>query len=396
MKKFLSILLALTLLAGCAPLQEPETEPPVQTDVPEINNQQQEETSAPQEEVSEPGIAQLPMVAVSVPLTVDTVTADDGTTIFRHTHQSMQLTMRDPDVADKIIIDFLNRVDAHAPTAESILQTARNDYTGIPQWNTYFYDLIYNPTRTDHNVLSLFGESVSYSGGNHPQRICVAANYNMVTGDVLTLGSILYHIDSKDALAELVIQSLDAIAEEKYLLDGYDDVVRKRFAVDESFDEDWYFTDEGLCFYFAPYEIAPYSSGVITAQIPYSQLTGIIDDAFFPAETDLVEGSILATPLDNADMEQFTQIAEVTIDQDGEMFFLYTTGIVRDLRIQAYNVSVDGYTEASTIFATYTLSPGDAIMLKISLNDEAQGLQLSYKSGGEDHHITLTPDFLNN
>lgn len=396
MKKILSILLALTLLAGCTAAQESV---PTETTVPTPQESVaiQEEVLVPTETEPTPVADQLPMVAVSIPLNTNTVYAEDGSAIFRRTSQSMQLTMRDPDVADKIILDFLNRVDSHTATADGVQQAAEAAYTGDTGWNTYFYDLIYDPMRVDHSVLSLYGEIVSYSGGNHPQRQCSSANYNMVTGDVLTLGSILYHIDSKDELAELVIKSLDSIAEEKYLLDDYKEVARQRFNRDESFDEEWYFTSEGLCFYFAPYELAPYSSGVITAQIPYNKLTGIIADEFFPAEEDSSEGSITVADIDDIDMDQFSQIAEVTLDQDGEMFFLYTTGTVRNVCINAVTAGneMSPADTDHTIFTTYTLTPGDAIMLKLLIDEDVPQLYLSYESGNEAFLINLTLDYIN-
>ncbi len=394
MKKILAIFLILTILSGCTPAQElvpteEQTSSPAET-APAV------ETPEPETE-AEPEISQLPMVAVSVPLSVDTVTADSGEVLYRNTTQTMQLTMRDPGVADKIILDFLNRVDSHTDDANTIRQAALSADPTAYGWDTYFYDLIYNPTRVDHSVLSLYGESVFFDGGMHPQRICTAASYNMVTGDVLTLGSILYHLDAKNALADLVVAKLDALAEEKYLLDGYADVVRKRFQKDESFDEDWYFTTEGLCFYFAPYEIAPYSSGVIIAQIPYSELTGIIADEFFPAEEDLSQGDIQAVPVDSADMDNFTQITELTLDAEGQMFFLYTDGAVRNLTIEcdAWKDGLAGEIPSYAIFGMYTLTPGDAIMLKVALSDETAQLRVSYESDGTRQTVILTPDFLN-
>lgn len=396
MKKFLALIVALAILSGCTAIREPvpiETEAPTDAE-PTVTTP---EITEPVETEPEPVVEQLPMVAISIPTNVKTAAAEDGTVIFRQTSQSMQLTMRDPDVADKIILDFLNRTDAHNQAAADIEAASQTADHSDPAGSIFFYDLIYNPTRIDHSVLSLYGEAVSFSGGNHPQRICTAANYNMVTGDVLTLGSILHHIDSKNTLVDLVLNSLDSIAEEKYLLDGYDDVVRKRFEKDESFDEDWYFTNEGLCFYFAPYEIAPYASGVIVAQIPYSELTGVIADEFFPAEKDLGMGNILTSHIDGADMDQFTQIAEITIDQAGEMIFLYTDGILRNVQIHAgaYNAERDVFVSNAVIFSTYTLTPGDALMLKIQISDDMSDLQLTYESGGEQHHTILTSEFLN-
>lgn len=398
MKKILIIILLLTMLTGCTATQEPvQTEAIIPTEV--VAEEQVSETAPPavSETEPEPEATQLPMVAVYMPMRVDSLTDDSGKLIYRSKTQSMQLTLRDPDVADKIIIDYLNRVDSHREGIESVKQASQNTGTDDPYALAYFYDVIYSPTRIDHNVLSLYGESASYSGGNHPQRVCTPANYNMVTGDVLTLGSILYHIDAKSTLIDLVIKSLDEIAEEKYLWDGYDAAVRNRFGRDESFDEDWFFTDEGLCFFFSPYEIAPYTSGVIIAQIPYSELTGVIDDDFFPPEEDICSGDVIAVPMSSDNMDQFTQIAEVTVDKDGEMFFLYTTGTVRNLEIQtitAYD-DVTQDTAEQTIFATYTLSPGDAIMLKVNpVFDDSFSIKLSYESNGELYTTTLTPQFL--
>ncbi len=394
MKKILAILAMLAILAGCAPVQEPvptENQPPVmETDAPAA-----EATEATEAETIPP-IPQLPMVAVSVPLSVDTVKTDSGDSVYRNTKQTMYLTARDPSVADGIILDFLNRVDSHTDAAEAVRKASESATTEEYAWGGYFYDLIYNPTRVDHSVLSLYGEAAYFDGGLHSQRICTAANYNMVTGDVLTLGSILYHIDSKAALGDLVLEKLQAIAEEKYLLDGYEDVVRKRFQRDESFDEDWYFTTQGICFYFAPYEIAPFASGVISAEIPYAELSGIIADEFFPAEQDLSQGSILCVPMGKADMAQFTQIAELTLDAEGDMFFLYTDGTLRNITIETglYNAEREEFLPKCTVFGTYTLTPGDSVMLKLAISQEMEDLRLTYESGGQVHSILLTEAFL--
>ena len=395
MKKILAILLLCVLLVGCGPqkVQEIEsTEPPVAEVTTEPVSA---ETEPPTEAETEPADQQLPMVAVSIPLSVDTMEADDGNTIFRKTSQSMQLTMRDPDVADKIILDFLNRVDTLTADADTVRQAAEAAYTADDTWANYFLDVIYTINRADHGVLSMYGELTSYSGGNRPLSQCLAANYNMVSGDVLTLGSILYHIDCKDDIANLVVSCLDSVAEEKSLFDDYQDIVMQRFARDESFDEDWYFTNTCLCFYFAPYEIAPSSSGVIITEIPYSDLAGLISDEFFPAEEVESNGEILCVSAENAQMDQFSQIAEMIADNDGEMFFLYTNGTVRNVYIQTIPSTDDYVIEASTsVFSTYTLTPGDAVMLKILPNEETPTLQISYESSGQTQVIILSAEYL--
>lgn len=396
MKKLLAIILLCVLLVGCSS-HEVETNEATESPVAEVPTAPAAaEAESPTEAETEPVDQQLPMVAVSIPLSVETMNANDGNMIFRKTSQSMQLTMRDPDVADKIILDFLNRVDTLTADADTVRQAAEAAYTADDTWVTYFHDVIYTVNRADHGVLSMYGELTSYSGGNRPISQCLAANYNMVSGDVLTLGSILYHIDCKDDIANLVISNLDSVAEEKSLFDEYQDIVKQRFERDESFDEDWYFTNKGLSFYFAPYEIAPYSSGVIIAEIPYSDLVGLISAEFFPAEEVESNGELFCVSAENAKMDQFTQIAEVIADNDGKMFFLYTNGTVRNVHIQTIPSADDYVIEASTsVFATYTLTPGDAIMLKILPSEESPNLQISYESGGETQVIILSGEYLN-
>ena len=396
MKKLFVIIVVLLLLTGCMPqpqisTQQPTTEPTQNNDpVVAETAPTQAQTEPPTE--PEPEILQQPMIAVSLPVSVQTLNNSSEQPVYHSSRQSMQLTIRDPEVADVIILDFLNRVDSYTEAEDAIRQAAENADTSDAYWSEYFYNVIYEPMRLDHNVLSLYGSIVSYSGETHPQQICTAANYSTITGDVLTLGSILYHIDAKDDLAQLVIESLDLIAEEKYLLDGYDDVIRKRFNRDESFDEDWYFSTTGLCFYFAPYEIAPYSSGVIIAEIPYGKLTGIIADEFFPAEEDYCEGTMEAITMDAANTDSFTQISEVTVDNDGQMYFLYTAKSVRNVQLHK-TISGAGelaYSQDCTIFRTYTLTPGDAIMIKISPQTDASALYLTYESNGTTQSIALS------
>ena len=395
MKKRLVTLLAVILLAGCAPKEVPISTPTETAHPPEtVHPQVTEPAPTIAETEPEPEILQQPMIAVSLPLNIESIQDDAGLQIYRSSRQSIQLTTRDPEVANAITLDFLNRVDMDAEHLQSIRQAATQADTSVEYWSEYFYDRLYQPTRLDHSVLSMYGETVSFCGENHPQRICSAANYSTITGDILTLGSILYHIDAKEELAELVIESLDAIAAEKYLIDGYDDVVQKRFNRDESFDEDWYFSTTGLCFFFAPYEIAPYVSGVIMTEVPYSKLSGILADEFFPAEEEHYEGTIIATHINNTTADQFTQITELTVDPDGELYFFYTTQSVRNLQIYQTIDGEYGYSQDCTIFRTYTLTPGDAVAIRISPEIGSNAIFMTYESLGSTQSISLFAEFL--
>lgn len=231
--------------------------------------------------------------------------------------------------------------------------------------------------RIDHKVLSLFGNNVVFTGATHPERTCVSVSYDLQTGDVLTLASIM----SKDAtvkqFCDLVLAGLTEMAEGDYLYEHYKDTVKHRFDTDPAHDENWYFTQTGLCFYFAPYEIAPYSSGVITVEIPYENLVGLIHEAYQPEVRNATTGKISITPFENSDMSKLQNIAEIVMNNSGNMYMLKTDTSVQDIRI-VLNDKASNY----TAFAAYGLSSGDGIMVQAD-SEILSKLKMTYKSAGE-------------
>lgn len=389
MKRYLAIIVAATLiLSGCTlspgdtNTSEPtihETENTITTDAPEIETEITTQTNDQQSN------ATLPMITVSVPVSSEDTTADDGTVIFRVVKQNMHLVMQDPDVADRIIVDFLNRIDHVASTHEETLEQAKNAYQPSEVWTPYLCSITYAPTRIDQTVLSLYGTNVHYTGGAHAVLAPRAANYNIVTGDVLTLGSIITDANAVEKLCALTIENLSAVADEKYLRNGFEETVQQRFSVEESYDEDWYFTTTGLCFYFDQYAIAPYSSGVITAEIPYAELTGIIDDAFFPPELEECVGAVLTKPAEDADMNAFSRISEVIVDTEAPMYVIYCEGTIQNLRITLNDAELaSGY----TLFASQTLCSSDAIVIQADPN-LFHHFEITYDSNGQTYTIPL-------
>ena len=318
------------------------------------------------------------LVAVSVPAVTENTTDNNGTVLFQYTYQNMSLVLDKPQVADKIILDFLNRVDSTLTTAESTKEMAKSAYNGSSNWVPYLYHITYSPTRIDHKVLSLFGNNVVFSGAGHPERTCVSASYDLLTGDVLTLASIMNKNATVQQFLDLVLSGLKEMAEGDYLYDNYQTTVRNRFFDnDPAYDENWYFTQTGLCFYFAPYEIAPYSSGVITVEIPYEKLTNLVHEAYLPLSRNSTEGKIQVTPFENINLNQFSHIAELVTEKDANMYMLHTDKSVQDVRI-IYADKSGNY----TVFAAYNLIPGNGIMIQGS-DELLKNMKVSYKSGNQ-------------
>lgn len=363
MRRIIVLFICVTLLlAACSQKQATDTTIPPAFIAPETQIAT-EEIPVPEETVPVVQDEHIELLSVSVPAITESFTTEDGTEIFSCTAQHMQLIHPDEELADKVILDFTNRVEAVQSEAQRIYASAQADYTGSENWYPYFYQIIYSPMRIDHGVLSLFGTQNSYSGAQHGSLSCVAANYDLNTGDVLTLGSIMHMDATTDDFISLLIPKLDAMADDLGLFDGYEDGVRSRLSGDENLYEDFFFTNTGLSFFFAPYEIAPYASGVITVEIPYEELPGLIYDGYFPAERELVEGTLCTGAFMETDMEQFQNMAEVVLATGEEIMVVYPDGIVEDVRITI--AGDDKNMPEYTVFAAQKMSGANAVVLSL-------------------------------
>ena len=140
MKRLIYLITAVylaALLAGCnyLPGLPRETTTPATTTEPT--------NAAPTAEPTEPStevlgtVTKTPMAAVALPVQTETAAAADGTEIFRYTYQNISLIAPDPEVADLVIVDFLNRIDATRDTAKSIHTMAETAYSGNGSFSPY-------------------------------------------------------------------------------------------------------------------------------------------------------------------------------------------------------------------------------------------------------------------
>lgn len=381
---FILIVCIVLNIAGCA-LHSAETPADTQLTNSTTTSETATATTAPAEEVFD----QKPMIAVSLPVVEQTEYASDGALIFRYSCRNMSLIVPDPEVADKVIIDFLNRIDQTTTQAAQILEAAKSAYAVSSQWTPYLCQIGYDPMRIDPGVLSLLGSYASYSGTPHPEKNYLSVNYDLVTGNVLTLSDILTAETSTDTLYPLIIQGLNLQKDEKFLYEGFEDTVKEQFVRNTA----WYFSQTGLCFYFSPYEIAPYASGLITIEIPYDKLSGILNDAYFPTETECGTKELIVDTFSEKDLDKFTQFSEVVLDTSGNKLLLHTEGAVNNIQIDtgSWNVQGTEFTPLQTVFAAYSLTPGDAIMVESTITNTLPNLRLSYNtaSGTVRNYITF-------
>ena len=383
MKKMIALLLALILCISFVACSEEETEPTETKETTFTTNPTTDATTTPtvgENTETETPVMQKPIASVSLPEQTNAYTADDGTVILNHSYQYMMMTLSDAEVADKIIIDFMNRVDAKNAAVNSILASAKAAYTPSANWMPYQYAVSYTPERVDSGVLSLLGCDATYHGA-HVETVFHSVNYSMVTGNPLSLYNIILDKKFSDQLCEATIADLSKREAELSLFPDYEATVRQYFT--GGANDAWYFNAEGLCFFFSPYEIAPYSSGVVTAQIPYENLGGILKEEYFPEERDPVAGKILMLDFNTDNQQMFSQFSELILDEGAHKFLLYTDKAAYDIQIDIGNRSASGtFRPKQTVFASASLTPGDAITVEADLSDNAC-LRVRYLSGND-------------
>ncbi len=137
-------------------------------------------------------------------------------------------------------------------------------------------------TRMDRSIISIvFNESSYYMGAAHPIHWLRHYNFDPETGELLTMADIL---ESEDAYRQLGTMLRNQAPKDKGDIDyerlcenagnSWGDTTAAENSVS------WYFTDDGLCITYAPYEIAPYMYGFITWEFSYQQLKGIVKDQY--------------------------------------------------------------------------------------------------------------------
>lgn len=378
MKKILSILLCTAVLLCLPACKDTDETVPTTTQAIAVTTS---ESTLPEETLPQVDLPHIPVAAVTLTPTTEAEILPDGTVLFEYNYPTIHLALPDGEMAETVMLDFLNRIDATGTQAQQVKEAAEEFYTGKTGWNTYFYNLTFSPMRIDAGLLSLYGMESSYSGGMHPNHNACAVNYDLTTGKALKLRHILTADASADKLTSLICSVLAQKADS--LFSDYALCVEDRFAGDFGADEQWYLSDTGLCFFFSPYEIAPYNAGTIIAELPYEDLTGILLDDFFPHETVITKGTIRLQALEDlAGLNNYSNYSEITLDSGGTSVLISTNSLVYQVKVELGEWNADGtvFTPYSTVFAANAMNRDDAIILKASLSEGLPNIRIQFTS----------------
>ncbi len=207
----------------------------------------------------------------------DQDTADDGTVIYSRSYTQPLVTIaNNAEAAEKINADIQSRIDTF--TASDSIRKESHEYyelaskEGDSDFFEYNESLGFEKVRSDTNVISFIMTSSGYMGGAHGFYNSFGLNYDTKTGELIDFAALSEDADKfyNDTLAyNRELTQTDEYKERMFPEDFFDGSELETVLYG---DEKWYLSDEGITFISNPYELGPYSSGIIEFVIPYDKL----------------------------------------------------------------------------------------------------------------------------
>lgn len=293
----------------------------------------------------------------------------DGTTYYRQSLGTATVSSKDERAAERINSSLAELYVRFGADAEYTQRVAEDQTDGEQIALSYY--CAPSVTRCDTRVLSAVFDVSQDIGGIHADSTRTSRSYNADNGSLLTLADIAKNEEQLKTFIKNYVIGLAAGDDYKeggvsILFDDFESTIND--LVDAG--ANWYFSDGGLVFYANPYDIAPYSRGVLLFEIPYSALEEFIDEGFMPAEYEGENGMLLADDGDKLDRSSLNILGTVTVDEDGQ-------SVVLSAEETVYNVKI--YTSGRMLWQRNYLTTGEGVEVKSFIPDAQPNIAVSYE-----------------
>ena len=351
----LSLAMAGVVTCGCSSAAKSEPEPAKEeaaeesvSDVePEAGEAAAEDEKEPEEE------AKTPVQEVSSGLGITSSkefvsrTDDEGKVIVYGHYPVIKAAGKDheklsaalDEMTESIAADIEKNLDDIAEMAKEDIADGRDLPGG---YYTYNCDAVV--TRGDEDVLSILFIYDSYSGGAHPSSWYESKNFDARTGEELNIANVTADAASlPKTLADKLLSEYD-----KEIF--FEEDVEK--LINEAYEEDQNYTytldNEGICFYFSAYQLAPYASGSQIASFSYSENPELVKDEYVKSGDDFIEGMVMDKKyrIGEKDVLAVSFYPETEDDYEYELYIDFngnqTTETITCSGMQPYLVKKDG------------------------------------------------------
>lgn len=293
----------------------------------------------------------------------------DGTTYYRQSLGTATVSSKDERAAERINSSLAELYVRFGADAEYTQRVAEDQTDGEQIALSYY--CAPSVTRCDTRVLSAVFDVSQDIGGIHADSTRTSRSYNADNGSLLTLADIAKNEEQLKTFIKNYVIGLAAGDDYKeggvsILFDDFESTIND--LVDAG--ANWYFSDGGLVFYANPYDIAPYSRGVLLFEIPYSALEEFIDEGFMPVEYEGENGMLLADDGDKLDRSSLNILGTVTVDEDGQ-------SVVLSAEETVYNVKI--YTSGRMLWQRNYLTTGEGVEVKSFIPDAQPSIAVAYE-----------------
>lgn len=231
--------------------------------------------------------------------------------------------------------------------------------------------------RHDERFASLLSLSYVYSGGTHPNAVQTAYNLDMEKCVMLTLEDVIFE-GSAGALGEMVYDQVTAKFQqlgEYALFEDYPTTIANSMEYG-NMTAYWYLNDTGMVIFYNQYMLGPYAAGIISVEIPYADLEGILKEEYFPAEYEDIPGDLVL----RGDWEGYHKIP-ITIQAEGERLLVGVEGQVYQIQISEIYWLEGTPIMQQMLFSASELTQMDVLEIIGGFQDETRSFAIQFTNG---------------
>lgn len=313
----------------------------------------------------------VPAFDLTLSYAFDTAEADEASGLyFSKSIGTVTVSSSDERAAGRIN-DSLTSVYGGFTESAALTEKVAADQDGSEEPQLLSYTVTPDAPRCDMRALSLTFDTAQDLGGIHAEVRRISRSYDADSGKLLTLDDISGEPEKLRTFIKNYVIGLAAGEEykengESVLFPEANETIGS--LVDEG--ANWYFSDEGLVFYANPYDIAPYSRGVLDFVLPYSVLEDFISPSFMPVDYEGENGMLLADNGDETDRDAIALTGSVTLDEGGQSVILSAEETVYDVRL---------YSARGTLWQRNYLTTGEGVELISFIPDVSPSVAVSYR-----------------
>ncbi|MFA9378809.1 MAG: DUF3298 domain-containing protein [Lachnotalea sp.] len=202
----------------------------------------------------------------------------NNTLLLTVTGNSPTVTIAGNVVAsDKINAYYINAQKQEEDLIQEYIKDAQDNIampdTDLQYWNGYGLGNEYTKRAVTDSIISIVQDGYEDMGGAHPNAYRNAQNFDIQTGELLTLKDILTNVDQGTTLInDYLLKLMKESEQSSGLFDNYEDSIG-----DVLTDTSWYLSDEGLVVICSEGIVSPHAVGIQEFVIPYKDCTFLVD-----------------------------------------------------------------------------------------------------------------------